>query len=245
MKKKLLVGFIASVVAVGGAIGASALSDSLSLNSNSKAKVEVDEEVEAMVSLDTNTLISVDELYDIVLSEVDGVIEEIELEADNEHKVYFEVEVHQENVEYKVYVDAYSGEVLKVKKDDDVSKNKVTVKSESNTQVNAETIQLNNQKPKKEMTSNQKTEVKTETDESKETKIENKQKTESKQSIISKDQAVNIALGLASGQVTEVELDEDDGHLYYEIEIEGLVEAEIKVDALTGNVIEFELDLED
>lgn len=69
------------------------------------------------------------------------------------------------------------------------------------------------------------------------------QKRERKHAIISRQQAINIALAEFPGKVESVKLDEDDGRLIYEIEIEnGDREAEIEIDAITGKIIVMEID---
>src|SRR5690625_3157929 len=136
MKRKWLLAIIASVVAVGGAIGASALSDSLSSDKRNSSNVEVEVDDDEMVTLDTKTILSVEELFDIVLAEVDGTIEEIELEAYDKDNVYFEVEVKQKGKEYKVYVDAYSGKVLETRLDDDDDDKRQAKKENSQEQSN-------------------------------------------------------------------------------------------------------------
>lgn len=72
-------------------------------------------------------------------------------------------------------------------------------------------------------------------------------KKETKKSVISRDQAINIALKQFSGRVEDVELDDDDGRLIYEIELENKRgdEAEIEIDAYTGAVLVVDIDLED
>lgn len=69
------------------------------------------------------------------------------------------------------------------------------------------------------------------------------QKQEKKQTVISRQQAINIALSKFSGKVEDVELDDDDGRLIYEIEIEnGDKEAEFEIDAITGKILSIEYD---
>jgi uncharacterized membrane protein YkoI len=63
---------------------------------------------------------------------------------------------------------------------------------------------------------------------------------------ITKEAAVEIALKQAKGKVTSVELDEDDGRVHYEIEIrKGNVEYDLEIDAITGKVLEIDVDHED
>lgn len=64
--------------------------------------------------------------------------------------------------------------------------------------------------------------------------------------IITVDQAIAIAMNKAKGIVTEAELDDDDGRLYYDIEIEdGTYEYEFEIDAITGEILDFEKDRDD
>ncbi|GEN84034.1 hypothetical protein SLU01_23460 [Sporosarcina luteola] len=57
-------------------------------------------------------------------------------------------------------------------------------------------------------------------------------------------QAIEIALQRVPGDVVEAELDYDDGVLLYDIEIRNAqgVKYEVKVDAVTGEVIRVKLD---
>lgn len=73
-----------------------------------------------------------------------------------------------------------------------------------------------------------------------------KQKGENKQGMISRDEAVAIAMKQASGTVTDVELDDDDGRKVYEIEIhDGTFEYDFDIDAFTGKVLKFDKDRDD
>lgn len=65
---------------------------------------------------------------------------------------------------------------------------------------------------------------------------------EKKPAIISQEEAIDAALAEFQGTVEEIELDEDDGKLKYEIEmVDGSTEAELEVDAYTGKVMMVEL----
>jgi uncharacterized membrane protein YkoI len=67
--------------------------------------------------------------------------------------------------------------------------------------------------------------------------------TKSSENEISKAEAIKIANTVATGTVVKVELDEDNGHLSYDIELrDGNIEYDVEVDAYTGQVIEFERD---
>ncbi|NYF23318.1 PepSY domain-containing protein [Sporosarcina sp. JAI121] len=63
---------------------------------------------------------------------------------------------------------------------------------------------------------------------------------------ITKEAAVKIAMKQAKGTATEVELDEDDGRVVYEIEIkDGKYEYDFDIDAISGEVLKFEKDRDD
>ncbi|MBO0601205.1 PepSY domain-containing protein [Sporosarcina sp. E16_3] len=63
---------------------------------------------------------------------------------------------------------------------------------------------------------------------------------------ITEKAAVEIALKQAKGTVTEVKLDEDDGRVVYEIEIQdGKYDYDFDIDAISGKVLKFEKDLDD
>ena len=64
--------------------------------------------------------------------------------------------------------------------------------------------------------------------------------------IITKEQAITIAQKKASGKVVKAKLDTDDGVQVYEIELRnGNVEYDFEIDAMTGEILEFEEDLDD
>jgi uncharacterized membrane protein YkoI len=69
---------------------------------------------------------------------------------------------------------------------------------------------------------------------------------EKKKTVISVERAIEIALEQFSGEVDEVELEEEDGRLIYEIEIEkGDDEAEVEIDAYTGEVLVVSIEKDD
>lgn len=77
--------------------------------------------------------------------------------------------------------------------------------------------------------------------------VKNKRKKTSKnydqQTVISATEALDIALNKFTGTVKGLELEKDDGRLIYEIEIaDGHKEAEIEIDAYTGEVLVIEID---
>lgn len=73
--------------------------------------------------------------------------------------------------------------------------------------------------------------------------VENKQ---NNGDILSTEEVTKIALNEFSGTVTDLELDEDDDYLIYEIEIkDGQDEADFEIDAATGKIIELEIETDE
>ena len=63
----------------------------------------------------------------------------------------------------------------------------------------------------------------------------------SDEKLLTIDEVVAIALKKAKGTVTDVELDDDDGRMHYDIEIEdGTYEYDFEIDAVTGEILDFE-----
>lgn len=72
---------------------------------------------------------------------------------------------------------------------------------------------------------------------------EENDKTKEKSTFISLEEAKQIAVSVFGGKVVELEFDEDDGHYEYEVEVQTKHgEAEIVIDAVTGEILEKELD---
>jgi len=70
-----------------------------------------------------------------------------------------------------------------------------------------------------------------------------KESTDTKETVLSISEVSNIALSHFSGSIDDVELEDEDGRLYYEVEIErDEQEAEMKIDAYTGEVIVIEIE---
>ena len=179
MKKKMMIGALSAVFVLGGAFAVGA--------SNNDSGNKVDAKVNQ-----AKTILGYDEVKKIALQEVDGVIEDIELERKGNTAVY-EIEIEKGNIDYDLHIDAYSGEIYSVDRDDDDD-------DDDNNFVNYENI-------------------------------------------ISQSDAIAIAEKAVNGKMKEIKLDEDDGLLKYEVELRtDRGEAEVKMDASTGNVLEVELD---
>lgn len=142
-----------------------------------------------------NKVLTIQQIEKKALAIVDGTVADIEFDQ-NQFRSIYEVEVHTETAEYDLKFDAYTGKLLKQKKerrDDDDWDNYISVSTPT-------------------------------------------------AKIITKEQAIETALTKANGTVTKIKL--DDG--LYEIELkDGQYEYEVDVDAMTGNIVDFEQDMED
>jgi len=172
MKKIIMIPALVVTLGVGAAIGSTAL-----LSGSAQEK----------------KILSMQEIEKKALAVVDGTVADIELDQNRNRSVY-EVEVHADKEEYDLKFDAYTGKLLKQKKerqDDD-----------DNEWVNTNTAT----------------------------------------NLISKEKAVEAALTKAKGTVTKIKL--DDG--IYEIELkDGQYEYDVDVDSITGEIVDFEQDMED
>src|SRR5690625_2449825 len=166
-----------------------------------------------------------DEVKSLITSQYPGKITELELEKDNNKAVY-EIEIVNDDMEYELKVDANSGQILKLK-EKQIAGNDSKNDSQSN---ESEKITLNEKNEENEnKDANNGAQTKVESQEPKNEKQENKL------AVLDPSQAIEIALAEFPGVVEDVELDEEDGRLIYEIEIEnGDEEAEFEIDAMTG-----------
>ncbi|XHU90929.1 hypothetical protein GUY56_20700 [Lysinibacillus fusiformis] len=172
MKKIMMIPALVVTLGVGAAIGSTTL-----LSGSAQEK----------------KILSMQEIEKKALAVVDGTVADIELDQ-NRYRSVYEVEVHADKDEYDLKFDAYTGKLLKQKKerqDDD-----------DNEWVNANTAT----------------------------------------NLISKEKAIEAALTKAKGTVTKIKL--DDG--IYEIELKnGQYEYDVDVDSITGEIVDFEQDMED
>ncbi len=208
-------------------------------------------------------ILTIDEITNLVTSQYPGEITELKL---NDNKSIYEVEMKGENAEYELKMDALSGEVMKLEetrtlivkerpskahpkeKDQTDEKNEKMDKNPGSDQVaekNNTTDKHSSDDQAKEQPTDknpQTTIEKQQGTDQRNSKVEEKQPTK-KRAIISKEEAIRIALEQFSGTVDDVDLEEENGRLVYEIEIErGDLEADIEIDAYTGEVIVMEID---
>ena len=184
-KRILASGVLSAALLIGGAAaftGAESTVEASQLSSTSTS-----------TSTSTSKMITVEQAKEAALKEVQGTIDDIDLEKEN-GKVYYEVEIESGKADATVLIDAYTGKVLNVSKDLDfeVPASEAVVK-------------------------------------------------------VSIEQATQIALKqLDNSKVISTELDLDDGRYEYEIElVNNKYEAEVTIDANTGDILSVDIDRED
>lgn len=138
MKNKIIVGALSGLLVLGGAIAVGAskndtrTDDSIHLedktiSSNVKGteqgptevKVEVDDSNSS--SATTTNLITAEKAAEIAVSEVNGTVEEIEQELEH-GRMEYKVELNTSTGEAEVRIDAETGKVVRVERDDDDDK---------------------------------------------------------------------------------------------------------------------------
>jgi uncharacterized membrane protein YkoI len=130
MKRKILIGTLASALVLGGAFAVGAT------NNDGSNSVEGTNQSE-------NEMITVEEVEKAALKEVAGKVEGIELERKRDQMMY-EVEVEKDHIDYDVYIDAHTGELYSVNQDDDFDDDdSVASKSEDDSTVNGNPTQTN------------------------------------------------------------------------------------------------------
>jgi uncharacterized membrane protein YkoI len=183
-----------------------------------------------------------------VTSQYPGTISELELERGAN---VYEVEVVVDDKEYELKIHGDTGDVLKLEEKAISAKvvaenNKVA--ADQKTDQNAVTNRDTDDDKKPNATTQ--THVNNSNDDTQGEKTNksvgtNKSVTP-KQTVISNEEAKRIALNNFEGTIVELELDDDDNHRTYDIEIvNGNRKAEIEIDAFTGKVIVLEIETED
>lgn len=150
-----------------------------------------------------------------------GAVKEIELDDKGTRHVY-EIELHGVNGEYEIKMDANTGEILKVEQDK-------TTKARASKDDGRKDDDMDDNKDDKGATSQPASE-----------------KPAKEQKYIGYEQSKKIALSKFNGKIEEIELDEDDGRKIYEVEIKnGNREAEIEIDAYTGEILVMSVENDD
>jgi uncharacterized membrane protein YkoI len=198
----------------------------------------------------------------LVAEQYPGTITDIELEK-GFNRVVYEVEVQGEGKEYEIKFDGNTGEVLKLEEreiqvaaegssDVSISEKNNTNKNEVDDNSANENASSDDSQDKAE-NNNKADDNTTDDDAAKEEETNNTEKaddnkqdsTDTKTTAIDPERAKEIALAEFSGTITEFKLDEDDGRLVYDVEIEGTTgETELEIDAYTGEIVSISLDSE-
>lgn len=177
--------------------------------------------------------LTTEDITKMVNEQYPGTITEIELDTEFNRAVY-EVEVKTDDKEYDIKLDGKTGEVLNLSEKPLKQKQKVISEQKK------DTTKIEKNAPKE-----QKKDVVINEKKTKSTKEQatNQEKSHTKKAVISIEEAKQIALAEFPGKIEDIELDTEDGRLIYEVEIEqGNKEADIEIDAYTGEIIVIEID---
>lgn len=115
MSKKLVAGLISVAVVFGGVYAVSAVENN---KQESPAAAIGNDEAKKATSKQTSELITIEKAADIALNEESGEVVDIELDAKRGNAIY-EIEIQNKGKEADVKLDAFTGEVLSVKSNQD------------------------------------------------------------------------------------------------------------------------------
>ncbi|MEN1968348.1 PepSY domain-containing protein [Lentibacillus sp. N15] len=181
--------------------------------------------------------LSMDEIKQLVSDQYPGTITKLELEK-NSNKAIYEVEITGNNHVYELHLDGKTGEVVdlreKMKLDRDHAGQTTDADEDKPEEANQPKNPNNNEKEASDA------------DTAQDNKQTGNKHIQRKQAVIQSKKAMEIALNEFAGEITDFDLEEDDGRLIYEIEIEnGDREAEIKIDAYTGEIYSLSIENDD
>ncbi|GAA0300176.1 putative membrane protein YkoI [Gracilibacillus halotolerans] len=162
--------------------------------------------------------LSKEEAMEKIQTQFPGEVVELEFEKEGSKKVY-EIEIKGTDRHYELEVDADTGEVLKI--EEEVFSGKKASKEQAGSNQAVQTADDNGDS-------------------------KNTTKKTDKDSIISVSEVEAIAHDFFDGKIEELELDEDDGRLYYEVEMYSSThEVELDIDAYTGELLSISKEKED
>ncbi|KAB7705602.1 hypothetical protein F9802_13790 [Bacillus aerolatus] len=197
--KKFIVPALAAAIIGGGAT--SAIYVSAATKDKTVEQGEMNDQQEQAV-LAKQAKFSEQESVKISLEKVPGTVKNVELD-DEDGTVVYEVEVQaKDGKEQDVKIDAQTGKVIKIEKDDEDEK------EESDQQEQARLM---------------------------------------KQAKITKEESMKIALEKVPGTVKSVELDDEDGTVVYEVEVQAKdgKEQDVKIDVQTGKIVKIDNEEDD
>ncbi|WP_068673490.1 PepSY domain-containing protein [Oceanobacillus sp. Castelsardo] len=118
MNKMLVTGIVTAGILLGGStIVGAAMNDNNEVIVKDEA-IKSEEVAQSKNVASAKDFLSVEKAKEIALSEQNGRIDSIDLEMDDDGYSYYEVEIENGDAEYDIYIEAYTGEVLHVEKDD-------------------------------------------------------------------------------------------------------------------------------
>jgi len=222
---------LSAAIIAAGAIGIGVSSSNAAENSSSKEKTQK---------------IGIERANQLALEAVPGKIKSVELEKEN-GKTYYDFEIIKDNKEYDVHIDAYNGQTLKVKIDDDARQQN---QQGSNANGNASSSSKPTSTPSSSSTPTSKpssTPSSTSTPSSKPSSTPSNTTAPStkpaQKQMITAEKAAELAAKHVQGTVKKIKLEKEDGVRIYEIKLKtdhGKVEVE--VDAYTGEILDVDYD---
>jgi len=228
MKKKI--GIVLTVI-----LGISALGLGMLQSSASEASPKMDRQ----------------EITDLIKSQYPGEITELELDKEGTRAVY-EAELHDGSKEYEIKLDGNTGKVLELDEkftaDADKEQNKANSNEkksgkEDSGQKKASQARDDDHDDKNDSGQDDKANMELS---NKSNSDGNKNNQSQKSAVIDSAEAEKIAKDAFPGTIIQLELDEDDGQLYYEIEMKSKKkEADLEINAYTGDILVMEIDNDD
>ncbi|WP_404457525.1 PepSY domain-containing protein [Oceanobacillus kapialis] len=179
------------------------------------------------------------DVKEVINAQYPGEVSEPQL---NEKEGYYEAFVERDGNKYNVKIDANTGDVVGLEMTEKGTVNNAETKKKTDTNKSATEEKEANIEEKKV----QEEEQKNENEKNQATNSAGEQKKSEGNVTVSLEKAKEIALARFPGKVDEAELDEDDGRYLYEIKIiNGNEEAELDVDAFTGEILYQNIEVED
>lgn len=174
-----------------------------------------------------------------------GDVVDIDLNERGNNSIY-EIEIEGSDYSYELELDANSGEILHLEEKELKDKNNRSKTVDDSGDQDDQQTANEQQGTQNDDAADDKDDIEKEIKQDQSKKATNEK---SSKTPISKEQAIEIAVAeINSGNpvVQELELDEDDGYLYYEMElITDKKEVEIEIDAYTGAIIALSIEDQD
>ncbi|MBB6454048.1 putative membrane protein YkoI [Salirhabdus euzebyi] len=190
--------------------------------------------------------LSAEEAENLVKNQFLGEVMKLELEKSNNGYVY-EIEIDGDDGSYELLLDGDTGDILHLEEKESKNNEKTTTEITTDKPKNDDQNQIkdddNNNDDSKD-DNNSHDDSKDNNNNNSDDQDDNSQKEQvHTKTVISLEQAKAIALKEVNGAIEEIELDEDDGNLLYEVEmVNGQGEIELDIDAYTGEILVISFD---